>query len=318
VRLLARSLFELGRLLELEQLIAALEDASESRDLGRQWIYIKSCLAVPRGRLDEATTLFERIRPAFAPESSIAHSIRAFVASIRLTQGRFDGLAAELADLRARVIDPTTLAGVLTVDRRTAIALGQPASEAPLQTLSGSTPSSRALLDAIEAEHRLRSGLDVPAPSEVSFSPESAVAAARFRATRAMLAGGFRQAVTELTAAIGLCEKSGHVTDEAELLEMLWDARVLMDDRIGAMTESERLAALGTRIRSPRMTESARLRHALLRGMQADELLDGLRTPLVPYLARRLESLLSGDGSKLDRIDALVVQALATWRQPRS
>ena len=311
VRLLARSLFELGRLLELEQLIAALEDASESRDLGRQWIYIKSCLAVPRGRLDEATTLFERIRPAFAAESSIAHSMRAFVASIRLAQGRFDGLAAELADLRARVIDPTTLAGVLALDRRTAIALGQPASEAPLQTPPGSTPSSRALLEAIEAEHRLRSGLDVPDPGEVSFSPESAVGAARCRAARAMLAGAFRQAVTELTAAIGLCEKSGHVTDQAELLEMLWDARVLMDDRIGAETESERLATLATRIHSPRMAESARLRHALLFGMEADERLDGSQRSPVPYLARRLESLRSNDRSKLDRIDALVVQALS-------
>ncbi|HEY8143061.1 MAG TPA: protein kinase [Kofleriaceae bacterium] len=317
VRLLARSLFELGRLLELEKLIAALEDASESRDLGRQWIYIKSCLAVPRGRLDEASTLFERIRPAFAPESSIAHSIRAFDASIRLAQGRFDGLAAELADLRARVNDPTTLAGVLTLDRRTAIALGQPATEAPLQIHPGSTPSSRALLEAIEAEHCLRSGLDLPAPGEVSFSPESAVGAARYRATLAMVAGDFRQAVSELTTAIGLCERSGHVTDEADLLEMLWDARVLMDDRIGAETESERLATLGIRIHSPRMKESARLRRALLRGMEADELLDGLVSPLVPYLARRLEALLSSDGSKLDRIDALVVQALASswvWR----
>jgi serine/threonine-protein kinase len=310
VRLLARSLFELGRLLELEKLIAALEDASESRDLGRQWIYIKSCLSVPRGRLDEASALFERIRPAFAPESSIAHSVRAFDAAIRLAQGRFDGLAAELADLRATVIDPTTLAGVLTLDRRTAIALGQPATEAP-QTHPGATPSSRALLEAIEAEHCVRSGLDVPDPGEVSFSPESAVGAARCRATRAMVAGAFRQAVTELNAAIGLCEKSGHLTDEAELLEMLWDARVLMDDRIGAETESERLATLGTRVHSPRMMESARLRLALQRGMEADELLDGLRSPLVPYLARRIESLLSSDRSKLDRIDALVVQALA-------
>jgi hypothetical protein len=266
------------------------------------------------GHLDLARATLDRLMPFSA--GVLGPSLEFVAIDLGIASGALSGLGQRLEALLAsalarRQASHTFAAARLELQLRAL--RGQPPIDQP--GLGELEPPSRAYRDLVALRARaleLLSGRTSDALEIESSHTEVRIVTSTVAALAALLGGDAKRALDRARAAQALAKSHAFAVYEAEALELVLAALLLLDRRHELARGADELSALGRRMGSGRFAAEGEL-WSLAAEPELDrpELVERLAQldQVAPVAARRARALL-GDTAALDSLDQLVIARL--------
>lgn len=314
---LAGALLAAARFRDLERLLGTTEPPADAR--GSE-LFAYLALSVERGRVALGRRLLERVRP-HVEDSVILRFIHGYnEIRIRLAAGPLPGLeeVARTNALDGRALEyPELVVWARCARAQVDLVLSPPATLHELPAgMPGLPRAPRMLLAAWQSILAARRGVLEPPPRASELPVDVTLAVLRSEAETAILSDALAKAEETLTRAIELSRRHGLLLEEASLVALQADVRLLAAEgsrggRALAELAARDLQTIASQLGSERFAAEARLSAHLASPERDAQALVELSQSAASPVARRRAAAILGLSATLDSLDRRIVETAA-------
>jgi len=316
---IAAALYQLGRLRDAAEALEQAMLGASSRSFlvfrGRDALFLRACIAMDIGHIDEAESILMRLEPFVGRASLLRPYVDVARVDTRLATGDLDGLERTLAEIVAGgrdSLDSELRAWAASHALRLALLTARPPPEDALELPAPSTRTvAHSLLELRRRRWLLRAGR--ASSANAAASPlfehlELRLAARSLRADAALLRSDHTDAAAEADALVVEAREERFALGAIEGMALRCDVALAAGAREDLAAAARELAAAADELGSRRFELEARLFATIASGSVTIAMLEDLAAhpDVAPVAARRARALLGVD-APLDAVDHFVL-----------